>query len=335
MDIAKPYYASDKSIDFSKLKGPFVISSTLLYNSDLLGLRFNGKSSASVEIVDKLVAVPVSSSLGIVYKFVGRNIESTIAYDLSDLDALYYSSRNIASDGSPRATLKGRWILTDDVSNVKRTLYEDGDDSLSKIYFEYESFVDEKDDDGYDYAINVDIARRLLEKRADAKKIWQKKPEKNRGAKMNTNNNVNNNSLIDTISAKMNTNNNVNNNINNNNSCGKEAKNMNIGGIDLGQIVGMKMLSSLTKNHDVDLGKLMLVQSLAGGQPIQINDIMKAKLMSALVKDDTSIDNLPIDKLVMYKMFDSGNIDINQIIQLKMTKSLFEENDSLEPAAKK
>lgn len=297
MDIIKPYHASEKSIDFSKLKGLFVLSNTLLYNSDLLELYFNNKIYESVEVVDKLVVVPVNSSSGVVYKFVGKNIEYTIAYNLSDLDVLCYSSRDVKSDGSQEATLKGHWILTNDVSNVKKTINKDGDDTLDKIYFEYGSFVDEKKGHKYDYAINIDIAKRLL--------------EKNGGAKMSTNNNVNNN------------------------SCSKEAKNMNIGGVDLGQIVGMKMLSSLTKNKDVDLGKLMLVQSLAGGQPIQINDIMKAKLMSALVKDDTSIDDLPVDKLIMYKMFDSGNIDINQIIQLKLMKSLFEEDNSSEPAAKK
>ena len=96
--------------------------------------------------------------------------------------------------------------------------------------------------------------------------------------------------------------------------------------IDLGQIVGLKMLNSITKGQDLDLGKLMLVQSLAGGQPIEIGDVMKAKLMSAIAKDDNSLEDLSLDKLMLYKMFDSGSIDINQIIQLKfMTKLLDEE----------
>ena len=98
-------------------------------------------------------------------------------------------------------------------------------------------------------------------------------------------------------------------------------------GFDLGQIVGMKMLSALTSGKDIDLGKLMLVQSLAGGQPIEIGDVMKAKLMSAIAKDDNSLEDLPLDKLIMYKMFDSGNIDINQIIQLKLMTKLLDEEE--------
>lgn len=107
----------------------------------------------------------------------------------------------------------------------------------------------------------------------------------------------------------------------------KNIRSKDMMGIDLGQIVGLKMLNSITKGQDLDLGKLMLVQSLAGGQPIEIGDVMKAKLMSAIAKDDSSLEDLPLDKLMLYKMFDSGNIDINQIIQLKLMSKLFDEDD--------
>lgn len=93
-------------------------------------------------------------------------------------------------------------------------------------------------------------------------------------------------------------------------------------GIDLGQIISLKMLSSISNNEEFDIGKLMMIQSITGGKSVQISDIMKAKLCSALLKDDQKVEDLPIEKLMLYNMFDSGNIDVNSIIQMKFASKL-------------
>lgn len=92
-------------------------------------------------------------------------------------------------------------------------------------------------------------------------------------------------------------------------------------GFDLSSIIGLKMVSAITKKGDINLANLMIIQQLTSGKPIQISDVIKAKLMDSICKTD-DIESLPLDKLMMYKMFESGTIDVNQLIQMKMTMKL-------------
>lgn len=108
-----------------------------------------------------------------------------------------------------------------------------------------------------------------------------------------------------------------------------KGENKMINDIDLGQLISLKMLSSISNNEEFDVGKLIMIQSITGGNSVKISDVMKAKLCAALLKDDQKVEDLPLEKLMLYNMFDSGNIDVNSLIQLKLTSKLFlTEDDS-------
>ena len=108
-------------------------------------------------------------------------------------------------------------------------------------------------------------------------------------------------------------------NKNNNNTIGE--KNMNSNEM-LSNLVTMKMVDAMSKGGDMDIGKLMLMQSLTKGQPIKITDVIKSKIISNLKLDG---DDLPLEKVMLLQMLDEGELDVNQLITFKMIGSMFEE----------
>ena len=76
------------------------------------------------------------------------------------------------------------------------------------------------------------------------------------------------------------------------------------------------------KSDSIDLGKLMLMQSLSKGEPIKISDVVKSKLISTLKLDG---DDLPLEKVMLLQMLDSNQLDVNQLIAFKMLGSMFDE----------
>ena len=92
----------------------------------------------------------------------------------------------------------------------------------------------------------------------------------------------------------------------------------------LSNLVTMKMVDAMSKGGDMDIGKLMLMQSLTKGQPIKITDVIKSKIISNLKLDG---DDLPLEKVMLLQMLDEGQLDVNQLITFKMIGSMFEDSD--------
>ena len=90
-------------------------------------------------------------------------------------------------------------------------------------------------------------------------------------------------------------------------------------------VMSMKMLSSIMKEKDQDLGKLFLMQQMMNGEPLQVTDVIKSKLIKQF---DLSEDNdLPLEKVMLLQMLDGGQVDMNQLIMMKMMGTLFEDDD--------
>lgn len=98
-------------------------------------------------------------------------------------------------------------------------------------------------------------------------------------------------------------------------------KNMNSNEM-LSNLVTMKMVDAMSKGGDMDIGKLMLMQSLTKGQPIKITDVIKSKVISNLKLDG---DDLPLEKVMLLQMLDEGQLDVGMLITMKMLGSIFEE----------
>lgn len=110
-------------------------------------------------------------------------------------------------------------------------------------------------------------------------------------------------------------------NENNNNFIGE--KNMNSNEM-LSNLVTMKMVDAMSKGGEMDIGKLMLMQSLTNGQPIKITDVIKSKIISNLKLDG---DDLPLEKVMLLQMLDEGQLDIGMLITFKMIGSIFNDSD--------
>ena len=88
-------------------------------------------------------------------------------------------------------------------------------------------------------------------------------------------------------------------------------------------VMSMKMLSSIMKDKDQDLGKLFLMQQMMNGEPLQVTDVIKSKLIKQF---DLSEDaDLPLEKVMLLQMLDGGQVDMNQLIMFKMMGSLFDD----------
>lgn len=98
--------------------------------------------------------------------------------------------------------------------------------------------------------------------------------------------------------------------------------------LDLGQIISMKMVSSLVTDDkkDIDIGKLYLLQSMQDNGKIEITDVMKSKMISKLGLD-SNVDDLPLEKLMLLDMLQSGELDLTKIISVKLMSKLFDEEE--------
>lgn len=98
--------------------------------------------------------------------------------------------------------------------------------------------------------------------------------------------------------------------------------------LDLGQIISMKMVSSLIADDkkDIDIGKLYLLQSMQDNGKIEITDVMKSKMISKLGLDKDT-DELPLEKLMLLEMLQSGEMDLTKIISVKLMSKLFDEEE--------
>lgn len=98
--------------------------------------------------------------------------------------------------------------------------------------------------------------------------------------------------------------------------------------LDLGQIISMKMVSSLIADDkkEIDIGRLYLLQSMQNNGKIEITDVMKSKMISKLGLDKDT-DELPLEKLMLLEMLQSGEMDLTKIISVKLMSKLFDEEE--------
>lgn len=87
-------------------------------------------------------------------------------------------------------------------------------------------------------------------------------------------------------------------------------------------INSMMMMKMLDGKNDLDIGKIMLMQSFSKGEPIKITDVVKSKIISTLKLDG---DDLPLEKVMLLQMLDDNQLDLNQLIAFKMLGSMFDE----------
>lgn len=87
-------------------------------------------------------------------------------------------------------------------------------------------------------------------------------------------------------------------------------------------IINMKMMMSIINNKgEIDLTKLMVLQSFAKDGNIEVTDIIKTKLTEKILKDANSKEDLPLEKLALINMLDNGSLDLQEIIKYKMLSS--------------
>lgn len=87
-------------------------------------------------------------------------------------------------------------------------------------------------------------------------------------------------------------------------------------------IINMKMMMSIINNKgEIDLTKLMVLQSFAKDGNIEVTDIIKTKLTEKILKDTNSKEDLPLEKLALINMLDNGSLDLQEIIKYKMLNS--------------
>lgn len=90
-------------------------------------------------------------------------------------------------------------------------------------------------------------------------------------------------------------------------------------------VLSMKMLKGIMKDGDADLGKLFLMQQMTNGQPLQVSDVIKSKLINEFSLDKDG--DLPLEKVLLLQMLDSGSVDLSQLIMFKMMGSLLDEDN--------
>lgn len=95
-------------------------------------------------------------------------------------------------------------------------------------------------------------------------------------------------------------------------------------------MMSMKMLKGLMDGKkDIDLGKMYLMQVMTEGKGIQIDQVMKSKILSKF-KLDGDKDDMSIEQLMLLQMLDKGNLDIPTLIAMKMLGSMFNDEEKKE-----
>lgn len=103
------------------------------------------------------------------------------------------------------------------------------------------------------------------------------------------------------------------------------TKNLNINKkIDVAGMIKVKMAETMMKKDgDVDFGKMMMMDAFDENGQVDINKMMQAKMMGTLMGSLEKNEDIPLEKLMMIQMMQSGNFDLNQIVMMKMMDKLF------------
>lgn len=108
---------------------------------------------------------------------------------------------------------------------------------------------------------------------------------------------------------------------------------------DTKAIIGFKVAEMLTKAMDkgqgLPLTKITVMQNLADGKGLNVNEIVKAKYTENFMKELDANKDIPLGKLIAFQTLqENGAMDINAICQAKFVEKLFNDFDNEDqPAA--
>lgn len=106
--------------------------------------------------------------------------------------------------------------------------------------------------------------------------------------------------------------------------------------MNFSDIIKFKMMSKLLSDKgELDMGKIMMLQAFTNDGRFEIQDAVKAKLMTAMFGENADTDKMSDDKLLLYSMLSQGNLDIGKLLEYKlMSKLLLEDEAEKEPKKK-
>ena len=102
--------------------------------------------------------------------------------------------------------------------------------------------------------------------------------------------------------------------------------------IDTKAIIGFKVAEMMTKAMDkgegLPLTKMTVMQSLADGKGLNVNEIVKAKYTENFMKELDANKEIPLGKLIAFQTLqENGAMDINAMVQAKFVEKLFNDLD--------
>ena len=102
--------------------------------------------------------------------------------------------------------------------------------------------------------------------------------------------------------------------------------------IDTKAIIGFKVAELMTKAMDkgegLPLTKMTVMQSLADGKGLNVNEIVKAKYTENFMKELDANKDIPLGKLIAFQTLqENGAMDINAMVQAKFVEKLFNDLD--------
>jgi len=107
---------------------------------------------------------------------------------------------------------------------------------------------------------------------------------------------------------------------------------------DTKAIIGFKVAEMLTKAMDkgqgLPLTKITVMQNLADGKGLNVNEIVKARYTENFMKELDANKDIPLGKLIAFQTLqENGTMDINAMVQARFVEKLFNDFDNEEKTA--
>ena len=101
--------------------------------------------------------------------------------------------------------------------------------------------------------------------------------------------------------------------------------------IDVAGMIKVKMAESMMKKDgEVNFGKMMMMDAFDENGQVDIGKMMQAKMMGTLMSSLEKDEDIPLEKLMMLQMMQSGNFDVNQLVMIMMMDKLFKDGEKTE-----
>lgn len=106
---------------------------------------------------------------------------------------------------------------------------------------------------------------------------------------------------------------------------------------DTKAIIGFKVAEMLTKAMDkgqgLPLTKITVMQNLADGKGLNVNEIVKARYTENFMKELDANKDIPLGKLIAFQTLqENGTMDINAMVQARFVEKLFNDFDNEQTA---